>query len=225
MNDLNQTLTAVLGVEYDWQHYIASITQHAASQFTKSAIFDDILTDVTADLYFAAKDGKLTVALVKAKDEAKDDAELLSNVKGVVMQATKFRASDARRKYQKRMGVVQFSQLEKVEETVAQREQTDASEYEALLVRELDLMAQSAEWTKKPWKSWAKLAKRYRLAATIVPDRLQGWGFDDLMKRHNVKSSSTMAAIMDDIELALARVAGKLQDPTLLKGTAGVKVG
>jgi hypothetical protein len=54
---------------------------------------------------------------------------------------------------------------------------------------------------------------------------LEGWGFDELMGRHGVKSSSTMSAIMDDIRQAVARIAGRLQDPTLLRGTAGVKVG
>lgn len=230
MNDLNRELANVLGVDFDWQRYITVVTFGSATKFARNGVFDDIVTDVVSDLYLAAKDGKLAGALVKAKKKSNTPDELLHNVKGVVHQATKFRASDARRKWTKHFATSQFSQLEKevtaMVDSVPDRTQTDASEYVPLIVNELELMSQRVKGKRGLAPEQAtKIAKRLRLAAAIVPDKLEGWGFDALMERHGVKSSSTMTTIMDDIGQAVARVAGRLQDPTLLKGTAGVLVG
>jgi hypothetical protein len=141
------------------------------------------------------------------------------------MQATKFRVGDAV-KWKYRQDVVQFSQLNKLSgghgyvDNIPDRLDTDLEAYKPMLIRELGLMAQAAEWKRQ-----TKLARRLRLAATIVPDRVDGWTLHDLMEKYEVKSSSTMNAILDDIGQALARIAGRLQDPTLLAGTAGVEVG
>ena len=216
MKSLNEELIAVLGAEFDWTQYIASIAAHRASRFTKSAIMDDIVTDVTGDILIQAKDGALAVAIAKAH-EADTPAEVLHNVKGVVMQATKFRVSDAVR-WTYRQRATQFSQIEKEGNRIAEipaHEETDLGQYKTLLAKELELMAQAAEW---------KLARRLRLAATIVPDRVDGWTLQELQEKYGVKSSSTMQAILDDIGQALARVAGRLQDPTLLRGTAEVAI-
>lgn len=221
MKSLNEELTAVLGAEFNWAQYIASIAAHRASRFTKSAIMEDIVTDVTGDILIQAKDGTLAVAIAKAKEGASTDAELLHNVKGVVMQATKFRVSDAVR-WTYRQRATQFSQIEADGNRIAEipaHEEADLEQYKSLLANELELMAQAAEWKKQ-----TKLARRLRLAATIVPDRVDGWTLPELQEKYGVKSSSTMNAILDDIGQALARVAGRLQDPTLLRGTAEVAI-
>lgn len=231
MKSINDELVEVLGADFNWAQYIASIAANRASRFTKSAIMEDIVTDVTGDIIIEAKDGTLAVAIAKAKEGATTDAELLHNVKGVVMQATKFRVSDAVR-WKYRQTVVQFSQIERVDTlagrnrekqrigSVPAREESSPESYKPLLVNELGLMAQAAEW-----KHQTKLVRRLRLAAAIVPDRVDGWTLEDLMEKYGVKSSSTMNAILDDIGIALARVAARLQDPTLLRGVAGVEVG
>jgi len=245
MKTLNEELVAVLGAEFDWAQYIASIAAHRASKFTKSAIMDDIVTDVTGDILIAAKDGTLAVAIAKAK-EAETPAEVLHNVKGVVMQATKFRVSDAVR-WTYRTKAVQFSQIEHWSgsdvdrgrriasvqakprrraldrgrriASVQANDESDLEQYKSLIVNELGLMAQAADRKKQ-----TKLARRLRLAATVVSDRVDGFTLTELQEKYKVKSSSTMQAILDDIGQALARVAGRLQDPTLLRGTAEVAI-
>lgn len=221
MKSLNEELTAVLGAEFDWAQYIASIAARRASKFTKSAIMEDIVTDVTGDILIQAKDGTLAVAIAKAKEGSNTPDELLHNVKGVVMQAAKFRVSDAVR-WTYRQKAVQFSQIEvdgQREWHVDKAQESNLEEYKSLLVKELGLMAQAAEWKRQ-----TKLARRLRLAATIVSDRVDGFTLDELQEKYGVKSSSTMQAILDDIGQALARVAGRLQDPTLLRGTAEVAI-
>jgi len=232
MKSLNDELTAVLGADFNWTKYIANIAASRASRFTKSAIMEDIVTDVTGDILIQAKDGALAVAIAKAKEGAKTDDELLNNVKGVVMQATKFRVSDAVR-WTYRQRAIQFSQLDpggtrKGDSgqtfdgnslAVAAKDETDLESYKSLLVNELGLMAQAAEWKRQ-----TKLARRLRLAATIVPDRIDGFTLAELQEKYGVKSSATVQAILDDIGQALARIAGRLQDPTLLRGTAEVAI-
>jgi len=223
MNTLNDELVAVLGTEFNWTQYIASIAANRASRFTKSAIMEDIVTDVVGDIIIEAKDGTLAEAVVKAKEASHTPAELLHNVKGVVMQATKFRVRDAV-KWKYRQRAVQFSQIEQDGQRVAnipeREEGGNLDAYKPLLVNELELMAAQADRQRQ-----TKLARRLRLAATIVPDRVDGWTLVDLKAKYGIKSKSTMNAILDDIGQALARVAGRLQDPTLLYGTAGVAVG
>lgn len=226
MNELDRELAKVLGAEFNWGQYIRSIAVHQAKQFGKSAILDDIVTDVVTDLFIAAKDGKLAVALVKAKGDTEDAT--LNNVKGVVMQAAKFRVSDARRKWDRWLNrTTQFSQIvtrdgaDNGAGDVAAHSDT-TGEYEAykpLLANELELMAVRAEGRKE-----TKLARRLRLAAQIVPGKLDGKTISELQAEFGVKSTATMQAIFDDIGQATARVAGRLQDPTLLAGTAAVEV-
>lgn len=51
-------------------------------------------------------------------------------------------------------------------------------------------------------------------------DRLDEYAMVDLVKRHNVSSKSTMQAILDDIGQAVARIAIRLDDDVLIKGTS-----
>lgn len=221
---MNDELVKVLGVEFHWTKYIAAIAANRASAYTKNALMEDIVADVTADIIMSAKDGRLAVALSKAKEASADETELVKNLKKVVMKAAWYRVSDAVR-YRYKQRSIQFSQIGTEESgplDVAARFEGEeiGQEYGVLLAKELELMAQAAEWKKQ-----TKLARRYRLAATVVPGKLEGLTMPELMERHEVKSSSTMQAIFDDIGQALARVAGRLQDATLLRGTAGVQVG
>lgn len=143
--------------------YIASIAAHRASKFTKSGIMDDIVTDVTGDILIAAKDGTLAVALAKAK-EAETPAEVLHNVKGVVMQATKFRVSDAVR-WTYRTKAVQFSQIKQGDRRIASVQANDESaleQYKSLIVNELGLMAQAAE--HRPQRSRRGSTRRQEVA-------------------------------------------------------------
>lgn len=227
MNDLDRKLNEVLGASFNWMQYISSIAVNQARNFSKSGLIDDIVTDVVSDIVVQAeaKEGGLALALIRAKEASADDESLLRNVKGVVMQAAKFRVSDARRKWQRFLKTPQFSQLDSDGESginAVVDEHRDASEYESykpLLVNELQLMAQAAEWKRQ-----TKLARRLRLAAEVVPFRLDGETMGELMERFEVKSTATMQAILDDIGQALARVAARTGNPVLMAGTESVAI-
>jgi len=216
---MNDELVKVLGADFDWASFIKTAAMKRASGYHQ-AILDDIVADVTADIILAVKDGKLAVAISKARDASKDETELLKNLKGVVWQAAKYRVGDAVKwKYRKR--AIQFSNIEGEFSIQARSDNSnEVDEYKPLLVNELNFMASTAARHGKD-----KLAKRLRLAAQVVPDRIDGLVLGQLMERHGVVSSSRMQAILDDIGQALAHVAGRLNDPTLLHGTSHVLVG
>jgi hypothetical protein len=202
--NLNGELVNVLGVVYDWDKYIARILAGTTARgFTKNALMEDIVVDVTGDIIMEAKDGGLAAAIAKAHEASKTDAERLRNVQGVVMQATKFRGSNAvRYRYRSKMP----NMAEGVD--VAARPETETlDDYEGLIIKELEKMAANAE---------PRLARRYLLSAKMVPAKLAGAGFGELKAAFGVKGKATMAAHIDDIQQAFVRVAARQGDETLL---------
>jgi len=228
---LNEELAKVLGAKHNWMGVIAGVAGRRASEFarTKNGLLEDVVTDVTGDIILQAKEGKLAGAVIRAKEASHTDEELVENLRHVVMKAAFYRVSDAM-KWRYRSGT-QFSQISAendFSETVEARPETetDLTYYTDLLVNELEVMATAADWkhnrTGNP--SYPKQAKRLRKSKEMVPDRVEGMALKDLMEKYSVGSKGGMQQHLDDIGQALARVAGRLGDPTLVRGTKGIEV-
>jgi hypothetical protein len=234
---LNEELAKVLGAKHNWMGVIAGVAGRRASEFswTKNGLLEDVVADVTGDIILQAKEGKLAGAVIRAKEASHTDAELVENLRHVVMKAAFYRVSDAM-KWRYRSGT-QFSQINvsnsnsihgDFADTVEARPETDTdlTYYTDLLVEELEVMATAAEWkhnrTGNP--SYPKQAKRLRKSKEMVPDRVEGMALKDLMEKYSVGSKGGMQQHLDDIGQALARVAGRLGDPTLVRGTKGIEV-
>jgi hypothetical protein len=228
---LNEELANVLGARHNWMGVIAGVAGRRASEFarTKNGLLEDVVTDVTGDIILQAKEGKLAGAVIRAKEASHTEAELVENLRHVVMKAAFYRVSDAM-KWRYRSGT-QFSQISAetdFSETVEARPETDTdlTYYTDLLVEELEVMATAADWkhnrTGNP--SYPKQAKRLRKSKEMVPDRVEGMALKDLMEKYSVGSKGGMQQHLDDIGQALARVAGRLGDPTLVRGTKGIEV-
>lgn len=225
---LNAELEQVLGAKHNWMGVIAGVAGRRASKFVQhgNGLLEDVVTDVSGDIIMQAKNGKLALAVIKAKEASHTDAELVENLRHVVMKATFFRVSDAM-KWRHERGSTQFSQMGDGEDTISfaesieGRSDTDAdlSQYSELLQEELELMATAAEWQKK-----SRLAARYRRSKAMVQDRIEGSSMGELMEKFDIGSKGTMQLHLDDIGQALARLAGRLGDETLLQGTKGIEV-
>lgn len=222
---LNIELSKVLGVEHDWMDVISKTVQWQAMKLSNSGLLDDVVTDVSGDIIIQAKTGKLSIAVIRAKEQATNDTELLRNLVGTVKSATRFRTRDAMKlRYDRTVKGSQFSQIEQNGEAGDFAEYVEArpessglelDEYTDLLVNELEVMATAAEW-----QSNNKLAKRLRLTKLVVVDRVQGMKLKDLMTKHGVRGKATMQAIINDINIAFGNVARELNDPVLLEGLA-----
>jgi len=234
MNDLevalNNELTNVLGAKYNWLGVIAGTVGRRASSFAahKNGLLEDVVTDVTGDINIQARDGTLSKAVIRAKEASKTEAELVDNLRIVVMKAAYFRASDAM-KWRYR-SLTQFSQVagetryDNFSELIPARSEAESEfgtpDYVKLLIDELELMALAEEWGGKG--QFKHNAKRLRFAKEIVRDRVGGMSIRPLCKKYGLKRGSTAAAILHDIEQALVRVARKSKDSTLIRGTRGM---
>lgn len=233
---LNEELAKVLGARHNWMGVIAGVAGRRASEFarTKNGLLEDVVTDVTGDIILQAKEGNLAGAVIRAKEASHTDAELVENLRHVVMKATFYRVSDAMKwRYRtstqfSQISAERFKDLTDFSETVEARPETDSdlSYYTDLLMNELEVMATAADWkhhrTGNP--SYPKQAKRLRKSKEMVPDRVEGMAFKALMEKYGVGSKGGMQQHLDDIGQALARVAGRLGDPTLVRGTKGIEV-
>jgi len=221
---LNEELSNVLGARHNWMGVIAGVAGRRASEFsrTRNGLLEDVVADVTGDIIIQAKDGKLAAAVIRAKEASNTDDELVENLRHVVMKAAFYRVSDAMKwRYRSATQFSQISEESDFAETVQARPEieSDLSHYTELLVNELEVMATAADWKHK-----YKLAARYRRSKEMVPDRIEGMAFKGLMEKYSVGSKGSMQLHLDDIGQALARVAGRLGDPTLLRGTKGIEV-
>jgi hypothetical protein len=223
---LNAEFARVLGASHDWMSVIAGVVGRRASEFarTKNGLLEDVVTDVSGDIIIQATQGRLHAAVIRAKEASSTNDELVNNLRHVIMRAAYFRASDAMKwKYRTR---TQFSQIgeengfgDTVEARPEPESDLDLSNYTDLLVQELEVMAAAAEWQSKH-----RLAARYRRAKEMVPDRIDGMAMGGLMEKYDIRSKGTMQLHLNDIGQALARVAGRLGDPTLVRGTKGIEV-
>jgi len=224
---LNEELAKVLGARHNWMGVIAGVASSRASEFarTKNGLLEEVVTDVTSDIILQAKEGAFAGAVIRAKEASKTDAELVENLRHVVMKAAFYRVSDAMR-FRYGGGVTQFSQKENgFAETVQARPDTDAdadlSEYKDLLVKELEVMATAADWqwdhTGNP--SHLGLAKRLRKSKEMVSDRVDGMVMKDLKAKYG-GSKVLIQDHIDDIRKSLSRVAKRLGDETLIAGVA-----
>jgi hypothetical protein len=226
-NALNQEFANVLGTNHDWMKIIAGTVSRRANKFaqTQNALLEDVITDVSGDILIQAKSGGLAEAIIQAKNNSKDNDELVENLRHVVMKAAFYRASNVMRgeheKYQK---VIRFSQMNNEDADYSQtiqaptlendeENQNQYQDYVDLIVDELELMAQAHQRKNKN-----RLAKRFRLAQEVARNRAKGMNINQLMTIHNVPSKSTMQAILDDIAHALANVAKQSNNNTLLYG-------
>lgn len=221
---LNAEFGRVLGASHDWMGVIAGVVGRRASEFarTKNGLLEDVVTDVSGDIIIQATTGKLHAAVIRAKEASSTDAELVENLRHVIMRAAYFRASDAMKwRYRSRTQFSQIGEENGFGDTVEARPEpeNDLSSYTDLLVKELEVMAAAAEWQNRH-----RLAKRYRRAKEMVPDRIDGMAMAGLMEKYDIGSKGTMQLHLDDIGQALARVAGRLGDPTLVRGTKGIEV-
>lgn len=225
---LNKELSAVLGASHNWLGVIAGVAGRRASEFarTRNGLFEDVVADVTGDIIVQARTGNLLLAVIRAKTKSETDEQLVDNLRHVVMKAAYFRTSDAMKgRYR---SVTQFSQIDdeldfrgeiQAPDDFNEDSDSDLSYYTDELEKELELMAVTAIYQHKN-----KLAKRYRRAKEMVPDRVGGMPMGKLMLKFDIHSKGTMQLHLDDIGKALARVAERLGDPTLIRGTAGVEV-
>jgi hypothetical protein len=217
--ELNKELSKVLGADSNWLRLI----ERAAIKRMKiqGGAFDDVVANVSGDIILKAKDGKLAEAVIRAKDSSENEEELVSNLSHVVKKAAYFRVSDIMKNNEK---TPSSRDLEEAEYVVKKNRSTESEnlqleEYKELILNELEVMATSFEWRNNSVR-----AKRLRLAKKVVLDRLDGYALGDLMKRHNVSSKATMQAILDDIGQAVARIAIRLDDEVLIKGTSKIKL-
>jgi len=232
---LNEELAKVLGARHNWMGVIAGVagsrarTSTAPGEFARSkyGLLEEVVTDVTSDIILQAKEGAFAGAVIRAKEASKTDAELVENLRHVVMKAAFYRVSDAMR-FRYGGGVTQFSQIGEENgfaETVQARPDTDAdadlSEYKDLLVKELEVMATAADWqwdhTGNP--SHLGLAKRLRKSKEMVSDRVDGMVMKDLKAKYG-GSKVLIQDHIDDIRKSLSRVAKRLGDETLIAGVA-----
>lgn len=223
---LNHEFTNVLGTNHDWMGIIAGIVGKRANKFAQAqnALLDDVITDVSGDILIQAKNGGLTNAIIQAKSSSKTNEELVNNLRHVVMKAAWYRASNVMRKdHEKYHKVIRFSQMNAdqdadyaqtiVAPTIQNESESEYQDYVQMLQNELELMAIAHEQ-----QNHNRLAKRCRLAKKVVVDRANGLKINELMDIHNVPSKATMQAILDDIKLALERVAELSNNDTLLYG-------
>lgn len=212
MNTLNDQLVHILGVDHDWESLIRATAASRASSIRNSAAFDDLVLNVTGDLILQL-DGQLSFSIAKAKES--DD--VLESLKKVLRTATWFRVSDYMKHMHDKRKSVQFSQFENDENFDVQEKQNhefEMSQYETILIQELLKMSEEARVLHK-----TQLSRRYRLASQMIPDRLAGKSLVELKQSYEVKSKATLQSILDDMGIALSRIAGQLQDSTLLYGT------
>jgi hypothetical protein len=225
---LNEELVKVLGARHNWMGVIAGVAVSRASEFarTKNGLLEDVIADVTGDIILAAKEGSFAGAVIRAKEASHTDAELVDNLRPVVIKAAFYRVSDAMR-FRYRSGT-QFSQIGGTDgfaETVEARPDTDSdsdlSEYTELLMNELEVMATTADWqyAKVGNPSHFELAKRLRKSKEMVSDRVNGMVFKDLKAKYG-GSNQRMQDHIDDIRKSLSRVAKRLGDTTLIAGVA-----
>ena len=223
MTAMNDLLTGVLGgVEYNWEKHIHRVVASNMPRLARSGRLQDVITDVTSDFVLASQDGSLKETIIKAKENSEDDVQLLDNMKKVLNRGIWYRTSTAIRSG-KRKKVASFSEVdqgdtdEEIANSLMDHRIDSDKEYLAYgdeLVKELEVMATAAEW-----KNNHRLAKRLRLAKEMVHSRLEGKTFGELQVQFSVKGTATMKAILDDMGQALARIAARTGDSTLLNGT------
>lgn len=224
---LNAELSSVFGADYDWLQVITSVVNRRVN----SGLVDDVLTDVTGDIILEGKDktGALATSIIRIKDGSKSEAELLQNLQRTVRAVAYYRTSMVvRHRYQH--NAIQFSQFDtdskgQFSDTIQSRfesEELESEKYAKLLMDELELMATAEEWKNRP--NSAALAKRYRLAKEMVPDRIAGKTLKYLMPTYGITSKSQFHVVLNDIQTALSRVAKRIGNVRLMQGTAGVEV-
>lgn len=217
---LNEELSKVLGVNHNWMGVITKSIVTRYRWLSGNGLIDDVIADVSGDIIIQAKDGRLSLAVIRAKELSTNDADLLKNLISTVFSATMYRTRDAMKlTYDRALKASQFSQMGDGEgdfaEVVEARPESsglELDEYTDLLVEELELMAAVSEWNNHN-----KMAKRLRLTKLIVVDRVQGMKLKELMEKYKISSKATMQAILDDINTAFGTVAKKVNDPVLLQ--------
>ena len=206
MNDLDCELTKVFGVANNWSAYIRRVATRMAVRFCRNAILDDMVTTIITEIYFNAQQGKLCEALMRAKDASHNTDELLSNVQGVVTQATKYRISHERRQVEHNIFFMPMDDMTEL----CEHEETSLTHYVTMIVEELKTMAETAKQVPN-----LRLANRYLLAAKVAPDRINGGKSRELMRVHSIGSSATWRRLMLDIGQAIVVVGERTENPWL----------
>ena len=221
---LNEELSKVLGANHNWMEVITRAVNSKASRFSNNGIIDDVITDVSGDIILQAKDGKLSIAVIRAKQSSTTEDELLLKLKAMLSSAAMFRTRDAMKStYNRPLRASQFSQMGDDEgdfaETVEATPESSGIElddYINLLVNQLELMASIEEW-KVGQRGGRNSVARLRLSKEVVVDRVNGMKLKALMSKYGITTKATMNAILEDINTAFAAVAKKLNDPVLLR--------
>ena len=112
---MDELFSELLGVEFNWTQYIHDVLANLAPNVDKRGILDDMVADVTGDLYLALT-SETDNGLKRAISEVNESMTLtgLQRIKVILMQAIRYRGRDLLKKGRKysTSAVLQFSQLE-----------------------------------------------------------------------------------------------------------------
>lgn len=210
----DRELNRILGVPFKWTRFIASLIIRYARDMARSAYFEDILTDTINGIMKDATEGGLAQAVAHAKANSQNEEELLNNMKGVVTEAVRLRASDFRRRYHKQQHrMIQFGQAEddspemtSVKQATARgvrpEDQAEEESLEHMVLSQIDQMIAQARESHQ-----TRLVKRLELARLVASDRMAGMVMQDLMTKYELKQTQ-MQSILQDIESAVQQMGG-----------------
>jgi DnaJ-domain-containing protein 1 len=210
---VDRELNKITGAPFQWTKYIVSIVVKFAGGMAKGGYFEDIVTDTINGILFNAQEGGLKASIEEAKARSNSPAELLENMKGVIMQAAKMRAMDFRRKYgRQQTRMLQFGQVDgdegdfgisrAMDHGPRPEDHADSESLEHQVIAQLDAMIQQARATKQ-----TRLVKRLELAKALAPDRMSGMQLPELMAKHGLKQTQ-VHSILQDIYAAIRQING-----------------
>lgn len=195
---INECLAESFGVKHDWERVIIKVAHNRASRFQGNGIMDDIVADITSELVIKAKsEGGFKDSLQKARENSSTPEELVANTEKVVRTAAWYRVTHKMKRHLN--GDVQFSQIgnSNADDDFSDSIPGASSELDYDMLRDA-LIAELNKVSESPID--ARLQRRYKMAAEIVPDRLSGMTFDQLIEKYHIKSRSTLQAILEDIQ-------------------------
>lgn len=207
-NSTDAEFSRLLGVEMDWTKFVID-TLLSRRERSDNALFEDIATDIVADLILALSgQNSLAEKVMVCRASAGSDNELLNMLKPLIATAVHYRFRDFRRRPAAQIGHCEMPEgVEVMAQFVDVGNELDAESLVEMIHNELAHRQATTAGMEKSSVDWA---------IEMLPDRIDGLGIRAICEKHGWGRGRRASMALQEIYKAVEVVATKLQEGWML---------
>lgn len=188
----------LLGMKFGWTGYIISFLIRKKGMNTRSALFEDMVTDVVTNLILSLRQGKLREKIESCKALAKDEKELGDKIRPVFTTAIDLRFRGLQRNVTRHFRREHQFPEDFEASSRAEGGVTDVDDLKKMITEEL----QSRRLTPKV----------KNVALMILPDRFEGMGLREICEKHGISRGQVANDALNEIKSCGETVLARLRE-------------